>query len=548
MHLVGSHGVAFVLSAVMALGCSREPTGPIQGAGSGVSTPSESDAPADPLSGGSPVANPAPAAKESEPNDSPKKATPLPPIATIDGVLDGKKDEDWYRIDPSSPPEELSCRIRPTDDLDVRLEVGFGNSRQAIRWVDNASAGGDEVLNPILVRESAWLRVRRSKRQKGTARPLPYQLEASLSPVAEDSEREPNGRNADATKLQWKAPRRGYLNTPDDKDTFRLELPKEPGPAQISVSPLPPGAEVRIEGQTPTTAKATGTTELTLGPLHLAGKSARIAVVADGQAGVEEPYVLTATPLPPTANGAEVHREPNDNRKHGVRIELEAETPSTIGWPADRDVFIVNAPKRGGAVRVEVTSETLRLALRRWGDTSPWKDSGEAQGPGVGRPAVLPNVASTGPFAFEVRAIDGALPVPTGDYVVVTSWRDAAGEEREPNDPGSKHEPTPLELGFSMRGYVGWTGDVDRYLLDLTTLEAGQILTVRLRAPQDLGAAARLLSAEEKPSKIAELNAIPPGEERAITHFFAPGRYLVEVASSTEGGASPRDYRLTVVR
>jgi hypothetical protein len=549
MHCARSALLVIATAALLAgSGCKREPTGPLEGAGRGATSdagghPSATPPATDPAAQPDPQTN-SPAARtvadELEPNDSRAEAMALVPGQSVRGALSGARDADHFVL--ALPPGEwlLTAELRPSAAGDPRLALLDSSQSGVLRLVDNEQDGGSEQIAGFVVSGTALLRVDRARRAaKGPD--FEYTLDIATAPVPEDDEREPNGNSAKARPLAPGSAVRGTLNTPDDRDTFRID-PGDGRPlsvravgaagakAELLIERGGAALRVELQGDTPTVVPGVAASD--------AKAKVFISVEARGKAAPSEPYRLEVA-----AMDAEPGQdpEPNDGREGAVPLELDSDGAGRLGHRGDRDWFLVTGAP-AGVLHLEATSDDARITLLVEPPT-PGAVVAQASAAAVGEAAAIANLPCDGerPVYLHIRAEDDpALPV---RYRLRASWRDAGGEEREPNDAQGAEGITPVTLGASVRAYVGWPGDVDRFPLDLSEQPSGRILTLRIHAPADVPLTLRVVDATE--AEVATL-AVAPGDERTLTHFFRPGVYALEVRAQDPSKSSDAPYQLTV--
>lgn len=208
----------------------------------------------------------APAGSEVEPNETPQQAqdvlggAPLSEAgADLSGLLQTKKDEDWFalmlpggdggaqrgailRVELSSPGVVPALKLAGEDGAVILEARGVGEELRL------RNAGLPPGARRVLVG------VRALSLKKGEGR---YQLRVAVEPPLDGAEVEPNDRCEQASALPANGEVAGFL-WPGDEDCFRLALP---GPSTVGLRLQQEGdcqAELRLPGE----AGKAGATEL----------------------------------------------------------------------------------------------------------------------------------------------------------------------------------------------------------------------------------------------------------------------------------------------
>jgi len=161
--------------------------------------------------------------RETEPNDSRLAAVELGVPGKMSGLINRKRDEDWYVIDllKVSPYSYLSIELLPPIDTTLELTV----YTQAEEELLSAPARKGQKLvapNMAILKDAGayYLRV------SATGDLVPkgdYTIEVANHLMEERCEVEPNDTPELAVKLIHEEPLGGWLPHPEDLDWFRLE-------------------------------------------------------------------------------------------------------------------------------------------------------------------------------------------------------------------------------------------------------------------------------------------------------------------------------------
>jgi len=292
---------------------------------------------------------------------------------------------------------------------------------------------------------------------------------------------------------------------------------------------LSAGSSLRLDSEQEVLAMGVGPSSANE-PVHVAIRCTR-------GFNVDTPYSIRLLPGTPEANTVP---EPNDTRTTAGTLTLETPSRGAIQWKGDADAWKVeNVPE--GVLRVEATGiPGLRLRIQALG-----KDDellGDAVSPRVGDPVALPNLTtSQGPLLVKISAMENGFD-PLQHFSLDASWRDSAGEEMEPNDSFESPDPSPLGSAIARRGFLGSSTDRDDYRYHHKGKPG--LLVLRLRAPPNLPASARLLN--HAGEEIAGTGTVAPGNARTLTQYFEPGDYYVEVRGG-EGFHAEAPYSVSLL-
>lgn len=512
---------------------SAAPEGEPAGEGAG---PEEGTEP----EGGPAVPPPLEPTTEIEPNDAPKQAQALRAAEPVEATVGGPKDVDVFRVDPEGAVRTLRAEVTGAAGTDLEVALLDPSGKSVVRSVNNVGEGEGEVITNVQIDKPSFVRVRpRKKAQAGAA----YRLVVTLSEPDPNGEAEPNGTPAKATPLPVGGEREGFVNNAEDRDVFKIEGTAS-GVLALEVEPVSGvEAELRLYRQARDAASVV--------PL-VAGERTTLRIAAPGEAplyaelrakkgfNVLDRYRIT---IAAAGDGPAADPEPDDTPALAVPLDAEGQTAGVIGWPGDVDWYSFDGVGESVA-RVEmdgVPGLTLSVAVAG----ADGRVAQTAVGAEPGAKVLLPNAPLPGGRRLIRVSAGKGEREPSVPYRLTVTVRDAAGEEREPNDRREDAGLSPLEVGFARRGYVSHAEDVDWYRLDLSALESGRILTLRGRAPDGARLAVKVEDAAGE--AFAALDDVPAGEERTVTQFFAPGIYHVSVTSPDRARSAGAPYTLSVV-
>lgn len=484
---------------------------------------------------------PPPPVTEVEPNDTSKQAMDIRAAEPVSATVSSAKDVDVFRVDPGGAVRTLRAEVTGAPGTDLELALLDPAGKGVVRSVNNVGVGEGETITNVQIDRPAYVRVRARKRAQASA---PYTLVVTLSAPDENAESEPNGSQKKATPFAVGSEREGWINNPEDRDVFKLEgggtaaLELELTPVSgvegelrlyradrnaASVVPVPDGERLTLRVAPP------GTTE----PLYVELRSRKGFNVADRyRIAVRE-----------AGDGPAADPEPDDAPALAAPVTVDGQTPGVIGWPGDVDWYTFDGPGEAVA-RVEIDGVpglTLSVAVAG----ADGKIGQQASGAEAGAKVLLPNAPLPGGKRLIRVAAGKGEREPSVPYRLAVTVRDAAGEEREPNDRREDAGLSPLEVGFARRGYVSHGEDVDWFKLDLTALASGRILTLRARAPDGARLAIRVEDAAGESA--ATIDDVPAGEERTATQFFNPGIYYVQISSPDRKTSTGAPYSLSVI-
>jgi hypothetical protein len=458
---------------------------------------------------------------ETEPNDRASEAQVLLPGSALLGASSRRGDSDWFRLE--LPAErELRVKVIPDPTLDVTLSLHGAKGERTLRRIHNGKKGDPEVISNVVMEGTGLIRVK-SKRGTGA-----YRLLLTALPVAESSEREPNGSIRNATPLTVGSEIRGFANNDEDRDLFVItptaEAPQGPwlleatgvegASLRMTVfrTTRSEGSHVRLSPDQPVIVPGIAPAD-SKHPVH-------VSVRCTSGFNVDTPYSLRLLTDP---SALESLPEPNNSRSTSGKLKMDVPMPGAIQWAGDLDSWtLLDVPE--GVLRIEASGiPGMRLKLRVLGaEDAPL---GESISPRPGAPVTIPNVSGAGiPLFIQVSALDDLFDA-RQIFTLEATWRDSAGEEREPNNSVEAPDPSPLGTAMARRGFLASSNDRDVYRYRHDGKPA--LLILRLRAPPNLPASVRLL--DRSGQEIAATGLVPPGNARTLTQYFEPGDYYVEV-------------------
>lgn len=185
------------------------------------------------------------ATAEYEPNDEPLKATPLIHGGFREGYLSPKGDLDYYVLrvaQPSLANVELTGVERVDLVLSLIQPSGEG-AEQVLMKVNDGAVKEPEYFQHVSCAAECWFKVEGGSRKvegkfvrdfENAERP--YRLSVAVAPDDGGQEREPNGAQELATKLELGRPVRGTVHPRKDVDYYRLDLSGRPLKAPLRIS------------------------------------------------------------------------------------------------------------------------------------------------------------------------------------------------------------------------------------------------------------------------------------------------------------------------
>lgn len=262
-----------------------------------------------------------------------------------------------------------------------------------------------------------------------------------------------------------------------------------------------------------------------------------VAIESDGAFDVLRTYsveVLEGNPPLDSQN------EPNDSAERAAAFSTDAPINGVIGWVGDKDWFAL-PNKAKGVYQIELQPEgdgLLSLHAKGTNHSQSLKNAPSRT------PMVLPNIpANKGKVYVRVSSADNRAEPPPG-YSLSATWREAFGEEMEPNNTMEGLTEPALEPGVERRGYIPSASDVDLFPLKIEEGTAA-IVTVRFDAPSEINIRGRLLDQEGK--EMAASPFISAGSAGTFTHYVEPGDYLVEVRTGMKQTNSSTPYSVVLL-
>ncbi len=524
-----------------------------------------------------PPADSLPAVTEVEPNDTPDRAQPIDGPARVGGDLHAVQpashpDEDWYRVQPRSMPQDLRVELSALPSGRVAFEV-YDKDRNKLLSVSSDGPAQGCVLPSFRVRDPIYLRVFSPGGAVGH-----YSLALRLSAPDPDAEAEPNDRAIDATPLPGDHPMHGTIGTPADQDWYRVDLvaPSDGGTAPVAGA-VDAGT---ADAGTPQDPAALARLQISAVPnvrleVHLFDQDQRPLGALEGRTG----EAIDVRDLGLFAGVRSVYVVVQSGYVHGKRVAAP-ETPYTIAFHAEP------APPNFEIEPNDTVDQATPIANRRYGYLSPQGDVDyyvlhvgtpsllharlgpldhvDTELSVVDRPArprerdaVLLRANEAGPKEAEVIP---SVALPAGDHFVkveaaahqvgahwvrdqenptdpyeldVSLVPDDGSFEREPNDRPA--QATAIKLGQTLRGYAYPARDVDFYRLDLSAQPVGLGVAVKLTGVAKVALALQLrgpLPAGEARTEGPLINTSDHGKAgspESVRAKLDPGVYLVVV-------------------
>lgn len=217
------------------------------------------------------------ATEEIEPNNQTAQATRFGRGHPVSGKL-GKRlsksqsDLDWYRVQiDANGPQSLRLDVSAIPNIDIQVEL-YDQLGGLLATVDATGKGGNETLTNWPVAPGTHYVLIREVMEAGFV-PTEnitdsYQLKVDWRPLEEGWEREPNDSERQANRLELGATTRGFLSTPTDTDSFRVDAPA--GQLEGLVSGVP-GVSLAVEIRTPEDPPRTLDSEAVGGNVRLYG-------------------------------------------------------------------------------------------------------------------------------------------------------------------------------------------------------------------------------------------------------------------------------------
>ena len=188
------------------------------------------------------------AGNETEPNDSRLTAVPLAVPGKISGLVNRKKDQDWYSLDllKLSSYSYMAVELLPPMDAGMELSVLTQSDEQL---VSVATKDGRKLTIPnvaLLPGATAYYVRVAALGEKVPAKP--YTLEVRNEALVESCEVEPDNTPELAAKMVYEEPISGWLHGPEDVDWFRLEPVADWGTNEETGEPERPALNLVLAG------------------------------------------------------------------------------------------------------------------------------------------------------------------------------------------------------------------------------------------------------------------------------------------------------------
>lgn len=268
-----------------------------------------------------------------------------------------------------------------------------------------------------------------------------------------------------------------------------------------------------------------------------APKGAKDAAVA-GRTGPSAPYVLTASPLPAGAAGAE--REPNDDDGTATELALGETATGWVGWGGDVDTWKlpIEGLAEGNGLDLSlgaIEGTALTLEVTDAAGRSLMKTTGAAGEP-VALKSLAPRITAGEAAVHHVR-ISGKPANPDQAYALsIASRLLDLDEEAEPNDRTS--QSNGLRFGVedqgAMRGEIG-PGDTDMFSLSASPSAAA--LDLALDAPPGVDLAIEAIA--ENGSVLGKADHGRAGAAESLS-ISAPAGTLVYIKLTAKPDKTPR--------
>jgi hypothetical protein len=509
---------------------------------------------------------------EHEPNNDSRTAQVVTGPSEIHGSFSPgvQPDEDWYRVDVSTP---TILKLDFSAPVEATLEVQDSQHNRLVRA--SAGAGNPIVLPDLLCKAGCYVRLAAGKKEASGD----YTLNVSLSAPTPRSEIEPNNRFVDAQPLAPGAAIDGHIATPDDEDWYQIDTSKIPATQMLAIAIASPPdvrldlAIVRGSDQAPIGAyKAVEAGDdlhlpdlaLPVAPetnLFLVVKSAYVVGVGGKAKRIANPNVAYTIELQSVMMPPGIEREPNEDAMHATALDLTQPVHQGFLSPkSDVDWYLlhVNAASilRAEVSGVENVKTVLALIDPAKKDEEKDNELVKVDSGDVKEPQVMAGVAL--PAGDNYLRIEGALKKIDHHWV-----RDYVNDKQpytltlavDPDDGTWEHEPndkpdraTPVEIGKEYKGYLWPAGDVDVWRLEVKQPATVAIVVspvpkvtfkVSVRDAQKDGA-------EGKAAVVGILDGSRVESEARLVVPFAPGSYDIEISDKTHTGNNQKPYVLSL--
>jgi len=161
---------------------------------------------------------------EQEPNDRPVRATRISSGDTLHAYIDSVGDVDWYQMQNYTLfPQVARIIALGVPKIDLKMTV-FDETEQAIWTVNEGGELENEIISNIGLPANSNYLLKVENLSKSGNIDQAYKLMASINPLQEGDEYEPNNDGATATQIQANSRVKGFIHPSGDVDFYRLDL------------------------------------------------------------------------------------------------------------------------------------------------------------------------------------------------------------------------------------------------------------------------------------------------------------------------------------
>jgi len=243
-----------------------------------------------------------------------------------------------------------------------------------------------------------------------------------------------------------------------------------------------------------------------------------------------------------TAQVATMEREPNNDPATAELLPRATPFTAFLGKRidaelSDADVYRIPNPGERKVLRVEVSSipnMDILLEVVRSGYSTPVLTA-NGGGRGVSEAvANFPVVAADYYLRVREQWISGRSPTENVSDPYIIKWdyvTPGPDEEREVND--SLEQADPISAGQTVRGYIGWGGDVDVYCLRQDASSVQAVLT----PPSSLDLVLRVVNRGTASSRAVDEHGAGEAERSPTIDQGSADRTCFEVSPAAGPGA-----------
>lgn len=493
---------------------------------------------------------------EIEPNNEREQAMDIADGMVMEGLIDEKLDQDWYKISVTSDTMfDLRAELTGIPDINLKMELFDAESELLLEVNRYKEGDGEFITNYTLKPGDYFIRVRElwlKSQEKKFNDSLRYSLRIDLNEVTKYIEQESNNKGVLATTLEPELEMIGYISPYKDVDWYTLKLPSEQDTyIELSLSGVE-GVNTKLRVYDPIEAliksvdqgkRGEGETITNLG---VDTEREFYYVVIDGgdwQTNELQSYKLQARFIHLTHK---IEFEPNDRLVKATELVASDSICGFIDSGDDVDWYrIAKNDDRTHIARIEVsgipkTDIKMTITNELEEELLSVDERGEMEG------EIFANVGleQRQDYYLKLESKRKGSNIEDQYCIFMTLDKYFGGDELEIND--SHERANIIDIERAVQGYIHPLGDVDYYRLEIADRHLGE-LQIILSGIMKVNTDFILYDAEM--NELAKAAARREEGVERLTFEGAPGIYYIKVFDNDGKESNYRDkYQLAIFR